>query len=908
FDHGKRDVSRFPIATGTYYKVDYSAGVDISRFANIPVPMSYMAHHSEYDFLGGYDHSRGAGILHVADHHVAPGKKQWTWGSGEFGQAWERQLTDEDGPYVELMAGVFTDNQPDFTWMHPGEERRFSQYFYPYKGIGCVKNATVEAAINLNVADGVAQVGVYVTRPRTQAMIQLLQGDQSIWRSQVDLCPNTAYEAQVALDTAQSGDRLRLEVTAADGQLLVAYQTPPPPTPQNPVQELPAPQPPLAPPEQLRSTESLLFAGRHLEQYRHATYSPEAYYEEGLRREPDDSRLNVAMGALLARRLAYSEARAYLERAVRAVTRLNPNPYDGEPHYQLGLVLAATDQLTAAYAVLSKATWCAPWSAAAHFALAQIDARRASWSAARAHIEACLLANPHHLRALTLAAALARQTNDWKAAEQAALAALELDPLCAAAQRELYLLARVRQDQPCALRHLSECDRLLADGAYVALALAAEYAEAGLFADAVELLRRALDQSDDNRALLLYALAYCAEQSEDDQTTTACRAQARLSTLDRCFPNTAFEATALEAATKCDQHDGAARYLLGNLLYDRRRHAEAIELWEQAAALLPSFATVRRNLAIALVNSGHASQRAYDLMRTALELDPADARIFFELDQLRKKLGHAPADRLALLQAHDTLVRSRDDLYTEFVTLHNLVGDFSRALHLLMSRNFHPWEGGEGKPTAQYVRARLGLARACAALSDWQGAIDHAQAALVQPDNLGEGRLYGRCDNEVHYVLGECLLRVGEQAQAREQFELASLGSLAPQDAIYYNDQPPHEIYYQGAALRALGCEDAARRNFHRLISHAQTHLHDDTQIDYFAVSLPNLLIFDDDLNLRNRIHCLYLIALGEQGLGNWARSRALFAEVLRLDPSHEGAHAQMHALARAAEPVPPVL
>ncbi|GAE06902.1 uncharacterized protein YphG, TPR-domain containing [Paenibacillus sp. JCM 10914] len=57
FDHGKRDVSKFPIATGTYYKQDYSAGVDISKYRNIPVPTSYMAYHSDYDFVGGYDHA-----------------------------------------------------------------------------------------------------------------------------------------------------------------------------------------------------------------------------------------------------------------------------------------------------------------------------------------------------------------------------------------------------------------------------------------------------------------------------------------------------------------------------------------------------------------------------------------------------------------------------------------------------------------------------------------------------------------------------------------------------------------------------------------------------------------------------------------------------------------------------------
>lgn len=61
------------------------------------------------------------GLLHVANHHVDLGKKQWTWGNGDFGKAWDRNLTDEDGPYIELMCGVYTDNQPDFSWLMPGE-------------------------------------------------------------------------------------------------------------------------------------------------------------------------------------------------------------------------------------------------------------------------------------------------------------------------------------------------------------------------------------------------------------------------------------------------------------------------------------------------------------------------------------------------------------------------------------------------------------------------------------------------------------------------------------------------------------------------------------------------------------------------------------------------------------------
>lgn len=150
-DHAKRAVSTFPVARKSYYGVDYSPGTDISWYRNIPVPTSYMVTESRYDFFGGYDHARQAGLVHTSNHHVAPGKKLWTWGNAEFGHAWDRNLTDSDGPYVELMAGAYTDNQPDFSWLHPYETKTFSQYWYPIQSIGPAKNANTEAAVNLGV-------------------------------------------------------------------------------------------------------------------------------------------------------------------------------------------------------------------------------------------------------------------------------------------------------------------------------------------------------------------------------------------------------------------------------------------------------------------------------------------------------------------------------------------------------------------------------------------------------------------------------------------------------------------------------------------------------------------------------------------------------------------------------------
>ena len=177
FDHGKRDVSSFPIARGTYYKVDYSAGVDISRYRNIPVPTSYMAARSDYDFVGAYDHEADAGLLHVADHHVAPGKKQWTWGNCEFGRAWDRNLTDDDGPYVELMTGVYTDNQPDFTWLDPYEEKSFVQNFLPYHSLGVVQNANTRLVLKAVRATHGVECGVYAVAPLAQARFRLSAKD-----------------------------------------------------------------------------------------------------------------------------------------------------------------------------------------------------------------------------------------------------------------------------------------------------------------------------------------------------------------------------------------------------------------------------------------------------------------------------------------------------------------------------------------------------------------------------------------------------------------------------------------------------------------------------------------------------------------------------------------------------------
>ncbi|WP_460543131.1 DUF5107 domain-containing protein, partial [Echinicola sediminis] len=404
FDHGKRDVSRFPIATGTYYKVDYSAGVDISRYKNIPVPTSYMAVNSDYDFVGGYENDTRAGLLHIADHHVSPGKKQWTWGNGDFGHAWDRNLTDQNGPYIELMCGVYTDNQPDFSWIQPYEERNFTQYFMPYQEVGVVKNATKDAMLNITLKDGKATLVVYATGIFTKSRIILSENNKVLWEKEFDFSPDNVFNQCIALTEQTEG--LTLEVKDKNGRVLVDWK-------QKPEELKPVPEAAKAAkdPKEIKTNEELYLTGLHIEQYRHATYRPEDYYKEAISRDAGDVRSNNALGSLLLRGGKFEEAAVHFQLAIDTLTKYNPNPYDGEPYFNKGVALKLQGKLDEAYAAFFKSCWNAAWQDAGYFNVAQIAVLRGEHEKALELVDKSLIRNWHNHKGRHLKVAILRQLN-----------------------------------------------------------------------------------------------------------------------------------------------------------------------------------------------------------------------------------------------------------------------------------------------------------------------------------------------------------------------------------------------------------------------------------------------------------------------------------------------------------------
>ncbi len=863
-DHAKRAISSFPIARGNYYGVNYSPGTDISWYKNIPVPTSYMVTESKYDFCGGYDHARAAGVVHTSNHHVAPGKKMWTWGNAEFGYAWERNLTDEDGPYIELMAGAYTDNQPDFSWLQPYETKTFSQYWYPIQKIGPAKNANTEAAVNLEIQAGTVSLGVCVTTTR-RVRVVLLRNQKPVFEQEMDLAPDIPFTASIDSRGA-APEELRLSVFDAAGKELIAFQ------PEKPAQRaLPDPAAEPLPPARIQSADELYLTGLHLEQYRHATRRPEAYWQEGLRRDAGDARLNNAMGLLCLRRGQFAEAAEHFATAIGRLTARNPNPRDGEAFYNLGLVRLYQGKSTEAYAAFHKAVWNYAWQSAGYYGLASISAGRGDWAGALEQVERCLLTNADNLKARALRIALLRRMGRGAEAHAAIAAALTLDKLDFRTMAEQFLLTRSDADLDAYVGALKQDVQTLLDVAY-------DLAWCGLKDDAFALLEACGRAAPWEHPMLCYTLSWLAALLGREQERVEYAARAEAASSRYCFPARLEEMIVLESVIQQFPASARAHYYLGNLYYDKRRYEEAIRCWQKSVELDAAFSIPWRNLGIAEFNIRRNPEAADRMYKRALAAEPADARLLYEWDQLRKRAGLATAqERLGTLCELSHLVDFRDDLTVELVTLLNQTRQWQEALKHLSKRRFSPWEGGEGLVAAQYAYAHRALGRQALLAGNAKEALDHFTAARHYPENLGEGKHPLALERDLDYLSGLAAQKMGEPERA-QRFWSAAAAPL-PSPGIH--------SYFQALARRALGQEHEAAAILTSLDSFAGEQLKAEPQLDYFATSLPNLLLFDDDLNKRNRVESLLLGALASHGQGDCAKAIQLLRQVMTEDPNH---------------------
>lgn len=894
-DHAKRAMSRFPLCDGSYYGVNYgrrtSHGVpfrevpshfipphsisdgqvsgvpnyapnDLSWYANIPVPTSYMCMGSKQNFSGGYDYKKRAGLIQIADHHISPGKKQWTWGNHEFGYSWDRNLTETDGPYIELMLGVYTDNQPDFSFIQPGETKTWSVFWYPIQEIGPAQFANERVAISLSKLGEKIQVGVATSEVLESAAIEVRRGPEIVQRWDISIQPDKPFVKSLA----PSGSPSEWEIVVRDrsGDEIAVYR---------PVErkdgEVPSPatEPPAA--SDVGSTDELYTIGLHLWQYRHATRSPLTYWNEALRRDPGDSRCNNAIGLWFLQRGQASESEQYFRRAIERISSRNPNPRDGEPYYNLGMALRVLNRADEAYDAFYKAIWSQAWQPSGYHALAEIDGLRGDWSRAVDHLRRALTVNQENLRARNLLVVGLRRLGRTEEAAATLKATLQIDPLDWWA------------------RHL-DGQKLRCDN-QTRLDLALDCVRAGLYNEADELLQSPETEAfSGTAALLLYHSAAVKRLLKQREAADALAEKAAEQSTDYCFPARMEDELVLNSAIEHRPDDANAHYLLGNLLFDKRRYEEAIFSWETALRFNSKNAIAWRNLGIAYFNVRNDAAAAEEAYGKAFAANPTDARLLFEQDQLWKRLGRRPAERLAFLERNLALVRERDDACVELCALYNQVKRSSEALALLRSRKFQPWEGGEGQVLGQYTRTNIMLARTALKSGDGQRALDLLRSVLNPPQNLGEAWHVLANQSDVLFWLGEACAQLADNESAADFWREAaeSKGDFQEMSVRSYSEM----TYFSARAKERLGQGKEARELFLALEKHAVALRSTPAKIDYFATSLPTMLLFNDDLDFRQETTARFLEAQANLGLNNIDKATVLLGEVLTRDPNHAAA------------------
>jgi tetratricopeptide (TPR) repeat protein len=849
--HSKREFIRWPVADARYGGADFTRGVDVGWYKNHDSSNSIFAWNYQDDFLAGYDHGRKAGLLSVADHNVVPGKKLWTWGSGARGRMWDHILTDEDGPYIELMVGAYSDNQPDYSWLQPFETKSFSINWYPFRDIGGVKNANLDAAVNLEAKGGRASLGFHTTSAHGAATVLLKARGNVLLEETVAISPGKPYAKELPLPAGVDPHDLRASLSAG-GRELVAY---------SPVRLEQAPMPkavePPPSPADIKTTEELYLAGLRVDQFHDPSLDPEPFWEEALRRDPGDVRVNTALGIALFKQARFADAERHFRKALERATFKYTSPRDGEPFYWLGLTLKAQGRDDEAFTALFKATWSLAWRSAAYFGLAEIAAARGDLPASLDLAERSLEGNGINLRALTLKATLLRRLGRGKEAlDVLEIARRKCDPLDARLLAERWLLTKSPKDAATLTATLNAHPANAAE-------VAAEYRNSGLWQDGTDVLAQAVRSNPRARPIACYYLAYFADKlGKKDQAAGYARL-ARRAPFEYEFPFQWEAIDVLRAAMRSDPSDARAPYYLGNLLYDWQP-GEATKLWEQSAALDASFAIVHRNLGVAYSHQkGDASvKKALAAYEKAVSLDRRYPVHFAELDQVYETAKIDPRKRLDILEKNHAIVLQRDDSLNREIGLKVALGKYDDAIRLMTGRRFAVWEGGALNVAELWVDAHLFRARQHLAAGRHREALADVEAAAKVPDNLPSERIgSGTRARELAYWTGAVQEALGNRTEAAKQWEKAS--AAPPDDSRFRRRRESGGVspfaaqtYYQALTLRKLGQKEKADALLRGMLE----------QPDH------------------------YIAALGALGLNDNAKARREFQLALEAKPDHAAA------------------
>jgi tetratricopeptide (TPR) repeat protein len=882
--HSKTQFRRWPLDNGT----------DVSWWKNFRSPSSVFAWDFDNDFLAGYDHGKHSGTVHVANHHIVGGKKFFLWGNNPEAEMWDKMLTDTDGPYLELMVGAFSDNQPDYSWIYPGEIREFEQYWFPIRELKSVKYANKQGAVNLEkTAKDKVFFGFNTTSPHKNATVQLIADlennkKQVLWVQTIDIDPATPFVKELTIPEliAETDMELMLFVPKGeekDGEQpierIFSYRPKDYPV----IEEMPKPVESAKSAEEYKSIEELYLTGLRLEQFHNARIDPMIYYNEALKRDPDDSRVNTAVGIRLAKEARWEEAETHLRCAVERLSKNYTLPRDTEPNYYLGYVLQQQGKIKEAKDQYWKATWSTQYQSAAYLALAQITCfefdkndtiLHESMPIALKLIDASLNVNSRNTKALAIKAKILGSQGKHNESLAILEQSLQIDPLdlWSAIEKERVVNWRLNKNRMAGNLLLQQELQNRGEGVVQLqelLEVALDYHTFGNFA-ASGIFSAMLGMNKEGQLsdspLPYYYWAYFDPNRHDIDSIFR---DAATKSADGVFPFRPEEIPIFENAIRLHPEQAAAYYYLGNLFYYLNQKEKGIENWKLAAERDPKFGAVLRNLGFAYTQKGDA-KKAAEYYERSVELGVVTPRLLIDLDILSENSGKPVAERLALYQNWYETVMKHDDAVIRLLSMLNQSGQFEQAIDILQKRHFHVWEGG-GQVHRYFVDAHLlnGIRKLKA--KDYNAAMREFELADTYPDNLEVGRPSTNSHSaKVFYYLGMSYLGLNNADKAKASFQTAVADKSGGASEL---------SYFRSMAYRELGNDAAAKKEIDQLAESVSKQTSSREVIDEHSK-------FGEDGSRSERLAQLqYLNGLVELAKGNRDKAKESFETAVKANP-----------------------
>ena len=807
--HHKNMFVDWPVGNGPYDGADRT-GIALNLWQNHFKSCSIFARDFEDDFLAGYDHTKDGGTVHFANHRIVNGKKFFLWGNCRASDMWEKMLTEKDGQYLELMVGAYSDNQPDYSWIAPGETREFTQYWYPVSKIGGVKAAKREGAVNVERrgADKLF-VGFNVTEKCDGAKVAVAQNGVTIFEKIVNIDPDKPFTAEIAVDKNAKDEDLRASIFDASGKELVGYQK----AQAAAGGKLPEPVVVERDPKKYKTIEELYLTGVRLEQFHNAILNPEDFYAEALLRDPQDMRANTAMGIRRAKKARFDEAKEYLSRAAARATKNYTNPRDAESLYYLGVVAKYDGDFKTAKDMLWKAAWRNEFRVPAYSAIAQIEAAQGNFGAALEAIDDALASNARSPKNLAVKAYVLRKLGRSDEAVKVSESAIAYDRLDYFAAFENAFASG---------KDLTPIFAQAGDVAANALEVACGYLNMGAYSEAVKVLEAA-QRAGAKSPLINYYVGFAKEKLGDVGGAQKARAEAAETDGKYCFPFRIEELYILKSATAANPNDAAAHLYLGNIEYFFEMPDAAIASWQKAVSLNKNLAQAYRNIGFALGGKGDWTG-AVSAYKNAISANPDDARFYLELDKASDRINGDAATRLKFLEDNKQTVFKRDDATLEMLSLYNCVGRYDDAIDVFAKRHLRVWEGG-GDVHGVFVDSHLlrGLKRAAA--GD-KRAVEDFEAALGHPDNIEVGEPYdlGRLA-EICALAGDACEKLKDSERAKAYYEKA-LTTL---------NTTPEQLVFAAYALEKLGRKAEADKLREKLAPEIAAKENNIGKFDFFS-------------------------------------------------------------------------